>query len=90
MVTPEDLAKRWFIGVEAARRTIETTTQRGVRDFGSTQGSQRLKHTNYQLKYRHLRSAVYTDTLFNKVKSLCQNNVVRYIVQISNGRSFIQ
>jgi hypothetical protein len=52
---------------------IEQTSQRAVIDFGSIQGSHRLKHTHYQLKYRHLRSSVYTDTLFAKVKSLRQN-----------------
>jgi hypothetical protein len=72
-ITPEELAKRWFIGIETARRTIEQTTQRAVRDFTSTQGSRRLKHTHYQLKYRHLQTEVYTDTLFGKVPSLCKN-----------------
>jgi hypothetical protein len=38
-VTSEALAKRWFIGVETARRTIDQTTQLAVRDFTSTQGS---------------------------------------------------
>jgi hypothetical protein len=38
-VTPEELAKRWIIGVETARRTIDQTTQRAMRDFTSTQGS---------------------------------------------------
>jgi hypothetical protein len=67
------LAKRWFIGLETAKRTIELSSQRAVRDFTSTEGSRRLKHTNYQLKYRHLRSAVCTDTMFSKTKSLCNN-----------------
>jgi hypothetical protein len=72
-VSAESLAQRWYIGIETAKRTIERSTQRAVRDFTSTEGAQRLKHTNYQLKYRHLRSAVYTDTLFSKTKSLQQN-----------------
>jgi hypothetical protein len=69
----EELAKKWYIGIETARRTIENTTQRAIRDFNTIQGIRRLKHTHYQLKYRHLRSAVYTATLFAKVKSLRQN-----------------
>jgi hypothetical protein len=32
-VNEYELAKRWFIGIDTARKTIEATTQRGVRDF---------------------------------------------------------
>lgn len=69
-VSAIDLAKRWFIGVETAKRTIDSTTQRGVRDFTSSSGTKRLKSTAYQLRYRHLRATVYTDTLITTVKSL--------------------
>lgn len=79
-VTPTDLARRWYIGVEAARRTIERTTQRAVRDFAFTSGIRRLKATAYQLKYRHLRASVYTDTMYSKVKSLRQNTCAQIYV----------
>lgn len=79
-VTPTELAKRWFIGVESARRTIERTTQRAVRDFAFTSGTRRLKHTAYQLKYKHLRASAYTDTMFSKVKSLRQNTCAQVYV----------
>lgn len=71
--TPLDLAKRWFIGLHSAKRTLERTTQRGVRDFTASQGTRRLRHSTYQLMYRHLRSSVYTDTMFANVKSLQGN-----------------
>jgi hypothetical protein len=32
-VSPADLAKRWRIGLETARRTIDHTTPLGVHDF---------------------------------------------------------
>jgi hypothetical protein len=89
-VSPEDLARRWFIGIETAKLTIENTMQRGVRDFNSTQGSRRLKHTNYQLKYRHLRSAVYTDTLMQRSSHYVRILVGKSIARISSGKSFIQ
>ncbi len=72
-LTPSQLASKWFIGVETAKRTIDRTTQRGIRDFTTTSGTRRLKHTAYQLKFRHLRASVYTDTMFSSVKSLRQN-----------------
>jgi hypothetical protein len=87
-VTPKALAKKWYIGIETAKRTIENTTQRAVRDVSTIQGSQRLKHTHYQLKYRHLRSAVYADTLFAKVKTLRQNTCGQIFCTDSNGRDF--
>ncbi len=77
---PEELASKWFIGIETARKTIERTTQRGIRDFTDTSGTRRLKHTSYQLKFRHLRSSVYTDTMFTSVKSLRQNKCAQVYV----------
>lgn len=72
-VTAAELCKRWFIGAETAKRTLERTTQRGVRDFSHTKGTKRLKHTTYQLRYRYIRASVYTDTMFSTVKSIRQN-----------------
>jgi hypothetical protein len=79
-VTASDLAKRWYIGLPAAQRTIQQTTQRGVRDFTSTGGFRRMKHTAHQLLYRHIRAAIYTDTMFSKVKSLKQHTCAQVYV----------
>jgi hypothetical protein len=67
------LAERWFIGIDTARKTIEATTQRGVRDFLGSKGTRRMKHTAHQLLYRHLRAVVYSDTMFFGAVSLRQN-----------------
>jgi len=72
-VSSIDLAKRWHVGLDAAKRTIDKTTQLAVRDFTSTQGGRRLKPSAYQLKHRRLNTVMYTDTMFSKVKSLRQN-----------------
>jgi hypothetical protein len=72
-VTPEELAKRWKIGLEAARRTIERMTQLGVHDFTHTTAGRRLRNVNQQLQYRRLNSTVYTDTMFGDIKSLQGN-----------------
>jgi hypothetical protein len=68
-----ELSKRWFIGLNSAKRTLERTTQRGVRDFTKSEGTRRLRHSTYQLMYRHLRLSVYTDTMFVSVQLLCGN-----------------
>jgi hypothetical protein len=79
-VTAADLSKRWHIGLQAAQRTIQQTTQRGVRDFTSTGGFRRMKHTAHQLMYRHIRATIYTDTMFSNVKSLKQHTCAQAYV----------
>jgi hypothetical protein len=74
VLSPLELSKRWFIGLNSAKRTLERTTQRGVRDYSTFKGTRRLRHLTYQLMYRHLRSSVYTDTMFSSVKSLQGNS----------------
>jgi len=50
-VSPETLAKRWNVGIETARKTIEKTAQLAVRDFTNVSGSRRLKPIHHQLKH---------------------------------------
>jgi hypothetical protein len=79
-VSAEVLAKRWFIGLNAAQRTLEKSTQRGTRDFSVSSGSKRLKHAAHQLMFRHIRATIYTDTMFAKQKSLRQNTCAQVYV----------
>ena len=79
-VTAEELAKRWHIGIELAKKTIERTTQLGVRDFTHSKGTRRLRHSNQQLRYRRLNCAVYTDTMFAPWKSLQGNKCAQVYV----------
>ena len=72
-VTPEVLSKRWKIGLETARRTLEKTTQMAVRDFTNKSGSRRLKPFHYQLKYPRLNVEMFTDTFIARMKSLMGN-----------------
>jgi hypothetical protein len=69
-VQVEELAKRWHISLELAKRTIESTTQKGVRDFSHMLGSRRLRHLTQQLAYRPLKTICYTDTMFSKIPTL--------------------
>ena len=72
-VDAQQLAKNWKIGIEAAKRTVEATTQLAVRDFSTVTGSKRLKPAHWVLKQRRFQSDAYTDTLFGKCKSLRGN-----------------
>ena len=47
-----NLAKNWKIGLEAAKRTVEATTQLAVRDFSSTTGTRRLKPRHWLLEQK--------------------------------------
>ena len=67
------LAKRWKIGEETAKRTIEKTTQLAVRDLTSSTKSRRLKPYTLQLKYPRLDTTMYADVLIGKCKSLLNN-----------------
>jgi hypothetical protein len=68
-ISAEDLAKRWRIGLNQARHTIEKTTQLAVRDFSNTLGERRIRPSNRQLKYRRFDAICYTDTLFGPCDS---------------------
>ena len=73
-ISPEELAKRWHIGVETAKKTLASTTQLAIRDFTNSTGGRRLKPFAYQLRYPRLKVEMYTDTLIGKSKSLLGNS----------------
>jgi hypothetical protein len=79
-ISAGELAKRWYIGTETAQRTLERTSHLGVRDFLNIKGTRRMKHTAQQLMFRHLRTDIYTDTMFSKVKSLRQSTCAQVYV----------
>jgi hypothetical protein len=68
-VGPENLARLWNIGLEAARHTLKTTTQIGVRHTVRPL-SRRYRTDTQMLHYRRLDTTFYSDTMFSKVKSL--------------------
>ena len=72
-VDAQQLASNWKIGIEAARRTVEATTQMAVRDFSNTSGTRRLKPRHWILDQKRLSTEAYTDTLFGRCKSLRGN-----------------
>ncbi len=76
-VAADKLAKNWGIGKEAAKRTVESTTQMAVRDFKNTAGSRRLKPYAWMLRFPRRSADVFTDTLVGKVKSMRGNRYMQ-------------
>jgi len=71
-VTPESLARKWNIDIETARKTIQYTTQKGVRNTVHPI-ERRFRTRQSQLCYNQLigrHGRFYTDTFFSKSMSL--------------------
>ena len=69
-----DLATRWGIPLKTAEKTVQMTTQRGVRTVLHPTLSRRYPTNDRMLRYRRLPCDMYTDTLFVKHKSSRGNN----------------
>ena len=61
-MTPYDLAKRWNITLETAKRTLLKTTKRGLRTSPNPLLSQQYMTNNTILRYRRLHVDLFTDT----------------------------
>jgi len=72
-VTAEQLSKRWHIGLETAKKTIEKTTQLAVRDFSNATGTRRLKPYAQQLRWTRLKCPMYSDIMYGPCVSLQGN-----------------
>ena len=68
-VEPETLAKRWGIGLEAAKNTLKVTTNRAIRTVLHPALSRRFRTNDRSLRYRRLPMYLFTDTLITKVTS---------------------
>eukprot|EP00934_Nitzschia_sp_Nitz4_P008127 Nitzschia sp. Nitz4//scaffold260_size33533//228//6137//NITZ4_007876-RA/size33533-snap-gene-0.41-mRNA-1//-1//CDS//3329544674//8117//frame0 len=68
-LSAEDLAKRWGIGIETAKSTLQKTTQRGTRSVLHPSLSRRYTTNDRHLRYRRLPVDLYCDTLKSSVKS---------------------
>jgi len=68
-IKPEQLTRRWRTSLECARRTIDKTEQRALRDWTRVQGDRRFRPTQMQLRYPRLKSEVFCDIKFGPCKS---------------------
>ena len=72
-VTAENLSKAWNIGLDTAAKTLQVTTQQGVRTaLHPIQRRYRVDHL--QLHRNRLNTTFYVDQLFAKTKSLRGNS----------------
>ena len=62
-MTPNDLAKRWNIDLETAKRTLLKAIQEGLRTSPSPLLSQWYCTNDRMLRYRRLPVDLFTDTL---------------------------
>jgi hypothetical protein len=72
-VSAENMSKKWKIGIETAKRTMQVTTQQGVRTaLHPITRMYRVDHL--QSNKKRLNSHFYCDSLIAKTKSLRGNN----------------
>ena len=81
---PAVLAKRWGIGLQAAKNTLKKTTQRAIRTVLHPSLSRRFRTNDRQLRYRRLPLDMFTDTLKTKVPSRRGNKYCQ-VFGCSNG-----
>ena len=77
---PTDLSARWGIGLEAARLTLECTTQRGLLTVLHPSLSRHFRKNDRQLQYRQLRYDFYGETLLAETKSKRVNKYAKVFV----------
>ena len=86
VLTPEVLARRWAIGLDTAKRTLQVTTQAGIRNVlapGERKLRQRLDH----LKFPNFWGRFYTNTMFSKVTSIRGHRTAQIF---TNGQGYDQ
>jgi len=86
VITSANLAKRWFIGTEAAERTLRTTTQECMR-YVQGRVERRLRTSQAHLCYPVLSVTIYSDTMFPGVKSIRGHTCVQVF---TDGHGFIR
>jgi hypothetical protein len=73
IVGAKQLAEKWGVPLDMAERTVEITTQRGVRDFTNVTGTKRLRSLDRQFKYRHIDCTMFADTVQGPCRSINGN-----------------
>jgi hypothetical protein len=84
-VTPEELSRKWRVGIDTARQTLKVTTQLGVRTAVHPL-TRRYRTDHFTLRYKRLNETFYSDTMFATTKSLKGNRCA----QIFSTKDFIR
>ena len=77
---PNYFAEKWGVGLEAARRTLECTTQRGLWTVLHPSLIRRFQTNDRRLQYRRLLHDVFGDTLLDGTKSKRGNKYAEVFV----------
>jgi hypothetical protein len=72
-ISPELLARTWNISLQAAKRTLEATSQKGIRTVQFPNIERRWPTGDRPLRYKKLNHQVYHDTLKSSIISLRGN-----------------
>ncbi|MGH7954921.1 MAG: hypothetical protein ACREOZ_03080 [Gloeomargaritales cyanobacterium] len=72
-ISKEDLSLRWGIGLETAKRTLNVTTQKCIRNAVHPL-HRRYRTKQQQLRYNQLSSRLCSDTMFSFHKSIRNNS----------------
>ena len=75
--TVNKLAQNWGIGIEAAKRTVQATTQRMIRTVAHPSLSRRFRTNDRQLRYKRISADMFTDTAQASVTSKRGNKYVQ-------------
>jgi transposase len=84
-IGPDILARNWGIGQSTAKRTLEATTQSGVRTVLNPTLSRRFRTNDRQLRCRRIAHEVFTDTLETSVPSWHRQNRYAQVFATSFG-----
>jgi Reverse transcriptase (RNA-dependent DNA polymerase) len=79
-VSPEELARKWGIGLETAKHTLRVTTQHGIRTAIHPM-TRRLRVDHLHLHRHRLKGTWFADTLLSKVKSKLGNTCANIYTQ---------
>jgi len=74
------LADRWNIGLDKAKKTLDVTAQRGTRTVAFPSLEARFRTNDCQMRYCRLNTALYTDTMFPSITSQRGNTCTQIYV----------
>ena len=84
VLTPQILSQRWNIGLLTAKKTLDVTTQSGLRNIYAP-AERKLRQRTQHLRFPTLRGKFYTDTGFSNIKSM---RGFKGFQTITNGKGY--
>ena len=79
-MSPEELARKWNVGIQTAKDTLKVTTQQGIWTAIHPM-TQHVRVNHLHLHQNRLRGTWFTDTLLSRVKSKLGNTCANVYTQ---------